>query len=39
VIELTARTAEDHEELDPARARKVLDDWQAAKGAATTKET
>jgi catechol 2,3-dioxygenase-like lactoylglutathione lyase family enzyme len=39
VIELTARTAEEHEELDPARARKVLDDWQAAKGAATTKET
>jgi len=31
VIELTARTAEDHEDLDPTRARKVLNDWQAAK--------
>jgi catechol 2,3-dioxygenase-like lactoylglutathione lyase family enzyme len=34
VIELTAKTADEHEELDPARARKVLDDWQAAKRAA-----
>jgi catechol 2,3-dioxygenase-like lactoylglutathione lyase family enzyme len=31
VIELTARTADRHEELDPARARKVLDEWQASK--------
>jgi catechol 2,3-dioxygenase-like lactoylglutathione lyase family enzyme len=31
VIELTAKTADEHEELDPSRARKVLDDWQAAK--------
>jgi len=34
VIELTAKTADEHEELDPARARKVLDEWQAAKGTA-----
>jgi catechol 2,3-dioxygenase-like lactoylglutathione lyase family enzyme len=34
VIELTAKTAEEHEELDPMRARKVLDDWQAAKAPA-----
>jgi catechol 2,3-dioxygenase-like lactoylglutathione lyase family enzyme len=33
VIELTAKTAEEHEELDPSRARKVLEDWQAAKTA------
>jgi catechol-2,3-dioxygenase len=33
VIELTAKTAEEHEELDPARARKVLDEWQASKPA------
>jgi catechol 2,3-dioxygenase-like lactoylglutathione lyase family enzyme len=31
VIELTTRTAEDHEDLDPSRARRVLDQWQAAK--------
>jgi catechol 2,3-dioxygenase-like lactoylglutathione lyase family enzyme len=31
VIELTAKTAEDHEDLDPSRARRLLDDWQAAK--------
>ena len=31
VIELTAKTAEEDEELDPARARQVLDEWQAAK--------
>ena len=31
VIELTAKTADEHEELDPVRARKVVDDWQAAK--------
>ena len=34
VIELTAKTADEHEELDPSRARKVLDDWQAAKAQA-----
>ena len=34
VIELTAKTAAEHEELDPSRARKVLDDWQAAKARA-----
>jgi catechol 2,3-dioxygenase-like lactoylglutathione lyase family enzyme len=33
VIELTTRTADDHEELDPSRARRTLDEWQAAKGA------
>jgi catechol-2,3-dioxygenase len=33
VIELTAKTADEHEELDQARARKVLDEWQAAKSA------
>jgi catechol 2,3-dioxygenase-like lactoylglutathione lyase family enzyme len=33
VIELTAKTADEHEELDQARARKVLDEWQAAKTA------
>jgi catechol 2,3-dioxygenase-like lactoylglutathione lyase family enzyme len=31
VIELTTRTAEDHEALNPARARLVLDQWQADK--------
>jgi catechol 2,3-dioxygenase-like lactoylglutathione lyase family enzyme len=31
VIELTARTADDHEDLDPGRARRILDEWQAAK--------
>jgi catechol 2,3-dioxygenase-like lactoylglutathione lyase family enzyme len=31
VIELTAKTADEHEELDPTRARNVLDDWQTAK--------
>ncbi|MGH6898857.1 MAG: VOC family protein [Geminicoccaceae bacterium] len=31
VIELTARTADDHEDLDPSRARRILDEWQAAK--------
>lgn len=31
VIELTAKTGADGEEVDPARAREVLDDWQAAK--------
>jgi catechol 2,3-dioxygenase-like lactoylglutathione lyase family enzyme len=31
VIELTTRTAEDHEALNPARARQVLDQWQADK--------
>jgi catechol 2,3-dioxygenase-like lactoylglutathione lyase family enzyme len=34
VIELTAKTGADGEEVDPARARKVLDDWQAAKAGA-----
>lgn len=33
VIELTARTADDHEDLDPSRARRILDEWQAAKTA------
>jgi catechol 2,3-dioxygenase-like lactoylglutathione lyase family enzyme len=31
VIELTTRTADDHEDLDPGRARRILDEWQAAK--------
>ena len=31
VIDLTAKTADDHEEFDLSRARKVLDDWQGAK--------
>jgi len=31
VIELTAKTGADGEEVDPVGARKVLDDWQAAK--------
>jgi catechol-2,3-dioxygenase len=31
VIELTTRTAAEHELLDPARARATLDEWQAAK--------
>jgi catechol 2,3-dioxygenase-like lactoylglutathione lyase family enzyme len=31
VIELTTRTAADHEALNPARARQVLDQWQADK--------
>jgi catechol 2,3-dioxygenase-like lactoylglutathione lyase family enzyme len=31
VIELTAKTADEHEDLDPSRARSVLDDWQAQK--------
>ena len=34
VIELTAKTADEYEELDPARARNVLDDWQAQKSSA-----
>jgi len=34
VIELTAKTGADGEEVDPARARKVLDEWQAAKAGA-----
>jgi hypothetical protein len=34
VIELTAKSGADGEEVDPARARKVLDDWQAAKAGA-----
>jgi catechol 2,3-dioxygenase-like lactoylglutathione lyase family enzyme len=34
VIELTAKAADAHEELDPTRARRVLDDWQAAKAPA-----
>ena len=34
VIELTAKTADEHEGLAPSRARKVLDDWQAAKAQA-----
>jgi catechol 2,3-dioxygenase-like lactoylglutathione lyase family enzyme len=34
VIELTAKAADEHEELDPARARNVLDDWQAQKSSA-----
>ncbi|MGH6793387.1 MAG: VOC family protein [Methyloceanibacter sp.] len=34
VIELTAKTEGEHEDLDPARARKVLDDWQASKAPA-----
>jgi catechol 2,3-dioxygenase-like lactoylglutathione lyase family enzyme len=29
VIELTTRTAADHEALNPVRAREVLDQWQA----------
>jgi catechol 2,3-dioxygenase-like lactoylglutathione lyase family enzyme len=31
VVELTAKTAEDHELLDRERARRTLDQWQAAK--------
>jgi catechol 2,3-dioxygenase-like lactoylglutathione lyase family enzyme len=31
VIELTTRTAAEHELLDPARARATLDEWQATK--------
>jgi catechol 2,3-dioxygenase-like lactoylglutathione lyase family enzyme len=31
VVELTTRTAEEHELLDRGRARRVLDEWQAAK--------
>jgi catechol 2,3-dioxygenase-like lactoylglutathione lyase family enzyme len=34
VIELTAKTADEHEEFDPTRARNVLDDWQAQKRSA-----
>jgi catechol 2,3-dioxygenase-like lactoylglutathione lyase family enzyme len=34
VIELSAKTADEHEELDPARARNVLDDWRAQKRSA-----
>ena len=33
VIELTAKSGADGEEVDPSRARQVLDDWQAAKTA------
>jgi hypothetical protein len=31
VIELTTKTAEEHELLDRDRARRTLDEWQAAK--------
>lgn len=31
VIELTTKTAEEHEALDPSRARRLLDEWQAGK--------
>jgi catechol-2,3-dioxygenase len=31
VVELTTKTAEEHELLDRARARATLDEWQAAK--------
>jgi len=31
VIELTTKTAEEHEALDPSRARQILDEWQAGK--------
>jgi catechol 2,3-dioxygenase-like lactoylglutathione lyase family enzyme len=34
VIELTTKTADGHEALDPTRARRLLDEWQAAKTAA-----
>jgi catechol-2,3-dioxygenase len=34
VIELTARTGADGEEVNPSEARKILDDWQASKGGA-----
>ena len=32
VVELTTKTAAEHELLDPERARRTLDEWQAAKG-------
>lgn len=31
IIELTTKTAEEHELLDPERARRTLEQWQAAK--------
>lgn len=34
VIELTTKTAEEHEALDPSRARQILDEWQAGKAQA-----
>ncbi len=34
VIELTAKTGPDGEEVDPPQARKVLDDWQGSKATA-----
>jgi catechol 2,3-dioxygenase-like lactoylglutathione lyase family enzyme len=34
VIELTTRTADDHEDLDRGRARRILDEWQQAKTSA-----
>ena len=34
VIELTTKTADDHEDLDRDRARRVLDEWQQGKASA-----
>jgi catechol 2,3-dioxygenase-like lactoylglutathione lyase family enzyme len=34
VIELTTKTADEHEALDRARARRLLDEWQAGKASA-----
>jgi catechol-2,3-dioxygenase len=34
VIELTTNTAEEAEELDPNRARRILDEWQETKASA-----
>ena len=34
VIELTTKTADDHEDLDRNRARRVLDEWQQGKASA-----
>jgi catechol-2,3-dioxygenase len=31
VIELTTKTADDHEDLDRGRARRILDEWQETK--------
>ena len=34
VIELTTKTADDHEDLDRGRARRILDEWQQIKASA-----
>ena len=34
VIELTTKTADEHEDLDRERARRILDEWQQAKASA-----